>query len=84
MTASHQRGYGLCSLLAGSLALCLVFSGGAAMAAVIEVFHADSLTGPMKALKGAFETRNPGAQVNLTAGRSQELAERILKRTWTV
>ena len=49
------------------------------MAAAIEVFHADSLAGPMKALKGAFETRNPGAQVNLTTGRSQELAERILK-----
>ncbi len=49
------------------------------MAAAIEVFHADSLAGPMKALKGAFETRNPGARVNLTTGRSQELAERILK-----
>ena len=79
MTASHQRSCGLCSLMAGSLAMCLVLSGGAAMAAAIEVFHADSLAGPMKALKGAFETRNPGAQVNLTTGRSQELAERILK-----
>lgn len=79
MIESHQKSYGLCSFMAGSLALCLVLSGGAAMAAAIEVFHADSLAGPMKALKGAFETRNPGAQVNLTTGRSQELAERILK-----
>jgi ABC-type molybdate transport system substrate-binding protein len=79
MISSHHRSYGLYSLMAGSLALCLVFSGGTAMAAAIEVFHADSLAGPMKALKGAFETRNPGAQVNLTTGRSQELAERILK-----
>jgi len=65
--------------MAGSLALCLVFSGGTALAAAIEVFHADSLAGPMKALKGAFEAKNPGTQVNLTTGRSQELAERILK-----
>jgi molybdate transport system substrate-binding protein len=79
MIASHQRSYGRHSFIVGSLALCLVFSGGTAIAAAIEVFHADSLAGPMKALKGAFETRNPGAQVNLTTGRSQELAERILK-----
>jgi molybdate transport system substrate-binding protein len=49
------------------------------MAATIEVFHADSLAGPMKALKAAFEAGNPGTAVNLTSGRSQELAERILK-----
>lgn len=79
MHASHQKGCPLGSLMAGSLALCLVFSGGSAMAAAIEVFHADSLAGPMKALKAAFETRNPGKQVNLTTGRSQELAERILR-----
>lgn len=79
MTASLQRSYGLYSLMAGSLALCLVLSGGSALAAAIEVFHADSLAGPMKALKGAFEAKNPGTQVNLTTGRSQELAERILR-----
>lgn len=79
MMALQQRSYGLYSLMAGSLALCLVFSGGTALAAAIEVFHADSLAGPMKALKGAFEAKNPGTQVNLTTGRSQELAERILK-----
>ena len=49
------------------------------MAATIEVFHADSLAGPMKALKAAFEAGNPGTTVNLTTGRSQELAERIVK-----
>ncbi len=53
MTASYQRNYGLCSFMAGSLALCLVFSGGAAMAAAIEVFHADSLAGPMRAIPDA-------------------------------
>lgn len=79
MMVLQQRSYGLYSLMAGSLALCLVLSGGSALAAAIEVFHADSLAGPMKALKGAFEAKNPGTQVNLTTGRSQELAERILK-----
>ncbi len=49
------------------------------MAAQLEVFHADSLAGPMKALKAAFEARTPSVTVNLTSGRSQELAERILK-----
>jgi molybdenum ABC transporter molybdate-binding protein len=48
-------------------------------AGVIDVFHADSLAGPMKALKAAFEAKNPGVTVNLVSGRSQELAERILK-----
>jgi molybdenum ABC transporter molybdate-binding protein len=49
-----------------------------AQAGTIEVFHADSLAGPMKALKAAFEAKNPGVAVNLVSGRSQELAERIL------
>jgi molybdate transport system substrate-binding protein len=66
-------------LMAVALVGGLVFSGGTAVAAVIEVFHADSLAGPMKALKAAFEAGNPGTTVNLTSGRSQELAERILK-----
>ncbi len=46
---------------------------------MIEVWHADSLAGPMSEMKKAFETRNPGTMVNLTSGRSKELAERILK-----
>ena len=49
-----------------------------AQAGTIDVFHADSLAGPMKALKAAFEARNPGITVNLVSGRSKELAERIL------
>jgi molybdate transport system substrate-binding protein len=49
-----------------------------AQAGTIEVFHADSLAGPMKALKAAFEAKNAGITVNLVSGRSQELSERIL------
>jgi molybdenum ABC transporter molybdate-binding protein len=45
---------------------------------MIEVFHADSLAGPMGQLKKAFEAKTPGVTVNLTSGRSKELAERIL------
>jgi molybdate transport system substrate-binding protein len=52
-------------------------SGGGKM--VVEVWHADSLAGPMNEMKKAFEARNPDIKVNLTSGRSRELAERILK-----
>ncbi len=45
---------------------------------IIEAWHADSLAGPMKEMKKAFEAQNPGVTVNLTSGRSRELAERIL------
>lgn len=51
----------------------------AAMAATLEVFHADSLAGPMGELKRAFETTHPGVTLNLTSGVSRQLAERILK-----
>jgi molybdenum ABC transporter molybdate-binding protein len=44
---------------------------------MIEVFHADSLAGPMGQLKKAFEAKNEGITVNLTSGRSKELVERI-------
>lgn len=50
-----------------------------ATAAAIEVFHADSLAGPMRELKRAFETQHPGVTINLTTGVSRELAGRILK-----
>ncbi len=66
------------ALVAGGLAL-LVSLYGQAGAATIEVFHADSLAGPMKALKAAFEPRLPGVTVDLTSGTSKQLAERILK-----
>jgi len=56
----------------------LLFAGPA-MAGVIEVFHADSLAGPMSQLKTAFEAKNKGVTINLTSGTSKQLAERILK-----
>jgi molybdate transport system substrate-binding protein len=49
------------------------------MAGQIEVFHADSLGGPMAALKKAFEAKHDGATINLTPGTSRQLADRILK-----
>ncbi len=45
----------------------------------LEIFHADSLAGPMRELKRAFETQHPGVTINLTSGVSRELAGRILK-----
>jgi molybdate transport system substrate-binding protein len=52
---------------------------GSASAASLEIFHADSLAGPMQELKKAFEGKNPGVAINLTSGTSKQLAERILK-----
>jgi molybdate transport system substrate-binding protein len=49
------------------------------MAGIVEVFHADSLAGPMSQLKKAFETKNPTVTINLTASTSRQLADRILK-----
>ena len=34
-----------------------------ALAANLEVFHADSLAGPMRELKRAFEAKNPGVDL---------------------
>jgi ABC-type molybdate transport system substrate-binding protein len=45
----------------------------------IEVFHADSLAGPTRELKTAFEGARQGVTVGLTSGVSKQLAERILK-----
>jgi molybdate/tungstate transport system substrate-binding protein len=56
-----------------------VFPIGWATAASLEVFHADSLAGPMQELKKAFEGKNHGVTINLTSGVSRQLAERILK-----
>lgn len=50
-----------------------------AAAADLVVFHADSLAGPMKALKAAFEAKHAGANLKLESGVSKQLAERILK-----
>jgi molybdenum ABC transporter molybdate-binding protein len=46
---------------------------------IINVWHADSLAGPMSELKKAFEVKNPNIVVQLTSGRSKELAERLFK-----
>jgi molybdenum ABC transporter molybdate-binding protein len=57
---------------------CVMLAAAPVQAGAIDVFHADSLAGPMKVLKAAFEAGNPGVTVNIVSGRSQELAERIL------
>ncbi|HEY7548312.1 MAG TPA: extracellular solute-binding protein [Hyphomicrobiaceae bacterium] len=72
------------SLLRAAIALCwaavlgVPFATGA-VADAVEVFHADSLAGPMRGLKKAFEANNAGVTINLTSGVSKQLAERILK-----
>jgi molybdate transport system substrate-binding protein len=48
-------------------------------AGTVEVFHADSLAGPLAALKKTFEAKNSGVTINLTSGTSKALAERIIK-----
>ncbi|MFO1325151.1 MAG: molybdate ABC transporter substrate-binding protein [Burkholderiales bacterium] len=63
----------------GLLALAMTLSATGARAAELVVLHADSLAGPMRELKRAFEARNPGTTLNLKAGVSRELAERIVK-----
>ena len=67
------------TVLIGAWALPGVFPIGQATTASVEVFHADSLAGPMKELKKAFEGKHPGVTINLTSGVSRQLAERILK-----
>jgi molybdate transport system substrate-binding protein len=59
------------------VATTLLASG--AEAATLQVFHADSLAGPMRELKRAFEAKNPGTTLNLTPGVSRDLAARIVK-----
>jgi molybdate transport system substrate-binding protein len=44
---------------------------------VVVVFHADSLAGPMQAVKAVFEARQPGVTVNLFSGTSKQLASHI-------
>jgi molybdate transport system substrate-binding protein len=50
-----------------------------AVAAPVTVFHADSLAGPMRALKQAFEAQHPGVTLDLVSGVSRDLAGRIVK-----
>jgi molybdenum ABC transporter molybdate-binding protein len=56
-----------------------ILSAGNIDPGVIEIFHADSLAGPMSAIKSRFEAKNNGVAINLTSGTSKQLAERILK-----
>ena len=69
--------------LRAMLTICLAATGilpaTNAMAGTVEVFHADSLAGPMRELKKAFEEKNKDVTINLTSGVSKQLAERILK-----
>ena len=69
--------------LRAMLTICLAATGilpaTNAMAGAVEVFHADSLAGPMRELKKAFEEKNRDVTINLTSGVSKQLAERILK-----
>jgi molybdate transport system substrate-binding protein len=55
------------------------FACTSAAAATLEIFHADSLAGPMRELKKAFEATHAEVTINLTSGVSRELAARILK-----
>jgi len=56
----------------------LALSAGSAMAGTVEIFHADSLAGPIRGLKAAFEAKNKDVTINLTSGVSRQLADRIL------
>jgi molybdate transport system substrate-binding protein len=58
--------------------LLSALSSAPAMAGPIEVFHADSLAGPMRELKKAFEARHANVTIALTSGVSRDLAGRIL------
>lgn len=61
------------------LAVLSALPAAGAVAAELEVFHADSLAGPMRELKKAFEAKHPGIAIHFTSGVSRQLAERILK-----
>src|SRR5258706_1044069 len=67
------------AVLAICLAAIAIPPATNAMAGGVEVFHADSLAGPMRELKKAFEEKNNDVTINLTSGVSKQLAERILK-----
>lgn len=58
--------------------LLMTMSMTSAIAADLDVLHADSLAGPMRALKAAFEAKHAGVNLKLTSGVSRDLARRIL------
>ena len=65
--------------LVGLLGPFSVLPAGHAMAASLDVLHADSLAGPMSELKKAFEGKFNAVKISLRSGTSKQLAERILK-----
>ena len=68
----------LSSIVFAACRILLCVFAVSATAADLEVLHADSLAGPMRALKQAFEAKQPGVALRLTPGVSRELAARIL------
>jgi molybdenum ABC transporter molybdate-binding protein len=65
--------------LVGALGPFSALSAGQAAPAGLDVFHADSLAGPMSELKKAFERTFDAVTISLRSGTSKQLAERILK-----
>jgi ABC-type molybdate transport system substrate-binding protein len=78
MQKTTARASGYARLRAGVAAM-IAFTIVPAFAVDLEVFHADSLAGPMRDLKAAYEAKHPGVTLNLTSGVSRQLAERISK-----
>ncbi len=76
---TRKTGPRLRALLTICLAATGILPATHAMAGIVEIFHADSLAGPMRELKKAFEEKNRDVTINLTSGVSKQLAERILK-----
>ncbi len=74
-----DRGLSIRTVFIAGLGLLGFVPIGQATAWALEVFHADSLAGPMKELKKTFEGKHQGVTVNLHSGVSKQLAERILK-----
>ena len=66
------------TLSAIAIAACAMGTTTMSMAATLEVFHADSLAGPLGAIKKAYEAKHPGTTINLTGSTSRQLADRIL------
>lgn len=66
-------------LVVGVLGPLSVLPAGYAAGASLDVFHADSLAGPMSELKKAFERQSDAVTLRLRSGTSKQLAERILQ-----
>ena len=77
MDAGKWRGFR--AVVFGGLGLITLLPTAQAVAANLDVCHADSLAGPLSELKTAFERGSPGVTVSLHSGTSKQLAEGILK-----